>query len=222
MEELQPRQSFAATFLGEVQEVATAIKVVYSQKLDQAIELLFEAWKDGRWVYVMGNGGSAATATHLVADLTKTICAAPQDRGIKAMTLLDNIPLVTALVNDWGWDNIYVHQLSTLYVEGGVGIAVSVHGGSGQDKAGQWSQNLMKGLQFIKDSGGKTIGLSGFDGGPMKDLVDIGIVVPANSTPIVEGMHVVLHHLIIFGLKQKIYDYQQSKNSGYRETSYIS
>ena len=62
----------------------------------------------------------------------------------------------------------------------------------------------MKGLQYIKDRGGKTIGLSGFDGGPMKNLVDVGIVVPADSTPIVEGMHVVLHHLIVFGLKQKI------------------
>lgn len=211
----------AVDFLNQVADVTTTVRVLYSQKLDQAINLLFEAWRDGRWVYVMGNGGSASTATHLVADLTKTVCASPQSRGIKAMTLLDNIPLVTALVNDWGWDNIYVRQLSTLYVAGGVGIAISVHGGSGQDQAGQWSQNLMKGLQFIKDQGGKTIGLSGFDGGPMKDLVDIGIVVPVNSTPIVEGMHVVLHHLIISGLKQKIYDFQYSLPKQ-EETGYFS
>lgn len=211
MYEQHQQNSYAANFLNSIQEISTVIKVLYSEKLDQAVDLLFQAWKDGRWVYIMGNGGSASTATHLMADLAKTICSNPQDRGLKAMALVDNIPLVSALTNDWGWDNIYVNQLATYYVDGGVGIGISVHGGSGQDKAGQWSQNLMKGLQFIKDSGGKTIGLSGFDGGPMKDLVDIGIVVPAESTPIVEGMHVVLNHLIVFGLKQKIYDYQRSK-----------
>lgn len=208
------QSSFAVGFLDQVADIIVAIRGLYSKKLDQAIDLLFEAWKEDRWIYVMGNGGSASTATHLVADLNKTICATPQDRGLKAIALLDNIPLVTALVNDWGWENIYVHQLSTLYVEGGIGIAISVHGGSGSDQAGQWSQNIMKGLQFIKDKDGKTIGLSGFDGGPMKDLADIGIVVPVDSTPIVEGIHVVLHHLIVAGLKQKIYEYKHSSWRG--------
>jgi len=220
MYEQHQQNSYAAGFLNSIQEISTVIKVLYSEKLDQAIDLLFQSWKDGRWVYIMGNGGSASTATHMAADLAKTVCSNPQDRGVRAMALVDNIPLVSALTNDWGWENIYVNQLATYYVEGGVGIGFSVHGGNGKDVAGKWSQNLLKGLQFIKDSGGKTIGLSGFDGGPMKDLVDVGIVVPAESTPIVEGMHVVLHHLIVFGLKQKIYDYQQSQ-ADHRETSSI-
>ena len=220
MYEQHQQNSYAAGFLNSIQEISTVIKGLYSEKLDQAIDLLFQSWKDGRWVYIMGNGGSASTATHMAADLAKTVCSNPQDRGVRAMALVDNIPLVSALTNDWGWENIYVNQLSTYYVEGGVGIGFSVHGGNGKDVAGKWSQNLLKGLQFIKDSGGKTIGLSGFDGGPMKDLVDVGIVVPAESTPIVEGMHVVLHHLIVFGLKQKIYDYQQSQ-ADHRETSSI-
>jgi len=220
MYEQHQQNSYAAGFLNSIQEISTVIKVLYSEKLDQAIDLLFQSWKDGRWVYIMGNGGSASTATHMAADLAKTVCSNPQDRGVRAMALVDNIPLVSALTNDWGWENIYVNQLSTYYVEGGVGIGFSVHGGNGKDVAGKWSQNLLKGLQFIKDSGGKTIGLSGFDGGPMKDLVDVGIVVPAESTPIVESMHVVLHHLIVFGLKQKIYDYQQSQ-ADHRETSSI-
>ena len=175
--------------------------------------MLFEVWKEGKWVYIMGNGGSASTATHFVADLAKTICEKPEDRGIRAMSLVDNIPLISALVNDWGWDNIYTNQLATYYVEGGVGIGISVHGGSGTDLAGEWSQNLLKGLQYIKDRGGKTIGLSGFDGGPMKNLCDIGIVVPENSTPLVESFHVVLQHLIVFGLKEKIHAY--NKTSGF-------
>lgn len=204
--------SYANNFLQELEKVSTKIKVHYSEKLDQAIEVLFQAWQNGQWVYIMGNGGSASTATHLAADLAKTICAEPSDRGLRAMALVDNIPLVSALTNDWGWENIYVNQLSTYYVEGGVGIGISVHGGSGTDIAGKWSQNLLKGLQYIKDRGGKTIGLSGFDGGPMKDLVDVGIVVPAESTPLVEGLHVVLHHLVVFGLKEKINEYKKTRN----------
>jgi len=96
------------------------------------------------------------------------------------------------------------NQLATFYESGGVGVAFSVHGGSGTDVAGKWSQNLMKGLQYIKDKGGKTIGFSGFDGGPMAKLVDAPVVVRADSTPLVEGFHVVLHHLIVFRLKELI------------------
>jgi D-sedoheptulose 7-phosphate isomerase len=213
MEIQQPIRSYSTSFLTFIEESASIIKNQYANVLEQAIDILFDAWKDGRWVYIMGNGGSASTATHLAADLAKTICESPQDRGMKAMALVDNIPYVSAMVNDWGWDNLYVNQLHNYYEPGGVGVGISVHGGSGQDKAGQWSQNLLKGLQYIKDKGGKTIGLSGFDGGPMKDLVDAGIVVPANSTPIVEGMHVVLHHLLVFGLEEKIH--------GYKKTGYI-
>lgn len=216
-------ESFSHNFLNDIIDVTEVISKEYSAKLDDAIELLFNAWKNGNWVYIMGNGGSASTATHIAADLAKTICANPQDQGLKAMALVDNIPLVSALVNDWGWENVYINQLATYYEKGGVGIGISVHGGSGKDIAGQWSQNLLKGLQYIKDRGGKTIGLSGFDGGPMKNLVDVGIVVPADSTPIVEGMHVVLHHLIVFGLKEKINEYKKrakhkSKSKGKKKS----
>jgi len=212
---MQPETNFSysAQYLLKVGGLSSLIFADYSQKIDNVISLLFEVWKEGKWVYIMGNGGSASTATHFVADLAKTICEKPEDRGIRAMSLVDNIPLISALVNDWGWDNIYTNQLATYYVEGGVGIGISVHGGSGTDLAGEWSQNLLKGLQYIKDRGGKTIGLSGFDGGPMKNLCDIGIVVPENSTPLVESFHVVLQHLIVFGLKEKIHAY--NKTSGF-------
>lgn len=202
--------SYASSFLAKSEEVTRLIRMDQSQKLDEAILVLFEAWKQNRPVYIMGNGGSASTATHLASDLVKTICDSPADRGLRAQALVDNIPLVSATVNDWGWENLYTGQLATIYEPGGVGIAFSVHGGAGRDLAGAWSQNLLKGLQYIKDRGGKTIGLSGFDGGAMKDLVDVSIVVPADSTPIIEGLHVVLHHLIVFGLKQKIQEYKKS------------
>lgn len=198
--------SFSTDFLDKISATNLQIKNEYSEKLEQAIDILHEAWKNGKWVYIMGNGGSGSHATHLVADLSKTICNSPEEKGLKSMALFDNIPLVSAMINDWGWENLYTNQLTTVYEPGGVGIGISVHGGSGKDLSGQWSQNLLKGLQFIKDHGGKTIGFSGFDGGAMKNLVDVGIVVPADSTPVVEGLHSVLTHLIVFGLKEKIHN----------------
>lgn len=202
--------SYAASFLAKAEEVTRLIRMDQSQKLDEAILILFEAWKQNRPIFIMGNGGSASTATHLASDLAKTICSSPEERGLRALALVDNIPLVSATTNDWGWENLYTGQLATYYESGGVGIAFSVHGGAGRDLSGAWSQNLLKGLQYIKDRGGKTIGFSGFDGGAMKDLVDVSLLVPADSTPIVEGLHVVLHHLLVFGLKQKIQEYKKS------------
>ena len=188
-------------FLTDVEKIS---REVSRDDIERVIQTLFEAWKENQQVFVMGNGGSASTATHLVSDLVKTINDKPGARGIRAMALVDNIPLASAITNDRGWENLYVSQLETFYQRGDVGIGISVHGGSGKDIGGQWSQNLLKGLQYIKDRGGRTIGLSGFDGGPMAKLVDAPVVVRADSTPLVEGFHVVLHHLIVFRLKELI------------------
>ena len=188
-------------FLTDVEKIS---REVSRDDIERVIQTLFEAWKEHQQVFVMGNGGSASTATHLVSDLVKTINDKPGARGIRAMALVDNIPLASAITNDRGWENLYVSQLETFYQRGDVGIGISVHGGSGKDIGGQWSQNLLKGLQYIKDRGGRTIGLSGFDGGPMAKLVDAPVVVRADSTPLVEGFHVVLHHLIVFRLKELI------------------
>ena len=175
-----------------------------SGAISQVVDTLFDAWKKGKWVFVIGNGGSAGTATHFVADLIKTTITSPSDKGVKAIALADNIPMISAATNDWGWSDVYSGALNTFWEKGSVVIAFSVHGGAGKDKAGAWSQNLLKALQFAKDNGGTAIGFSGFDGGVMKTISDISVVVPADSTPLVESFHVVLFHLITFCLKEKI------------------
>jgi D-sedoheptulose 7-phosphate isomerase len=173
------------------------------EDIDRAIEALFEAWKSGSTVFLIGNGGSASTATHMAADLTKSIAVEGKKR-FRAMALVDNIPMVSALTNDDGWENIYTEQLKAYFRPGDVVVAFSVHGGAGKDKAGAWSQNLLRALQYAKDNEGKAIGFAGFDGGAMKGMTDVCVVVPADSTPQVEALHVVLHHLIAFCLKEKI------------------
>jgi D-sedoheptulose 7-phosphate isomerase len=189
-----------SAFLAEVKRLCDAVS---KRDIERAIEAMFQAWKEERTIFLIGNGGSASTATHFAADLVQCTLS-PAKKRLKAVSLFDNIPLTSALVNDRGWDSVYLEQLKTFARRGDVCIGISVHGGAGKDKAGVWSQNLLQGLQYIKDLGGTTIGLIGFDGGAMKDLVDIPILVPVSSTPLVEGFHVVLHHLIASELRARL------------------
>lgn len=200
---------YIKSYLQDVKKIADKCSQDQIAEIEEVIKLLFNAWLNGKWVFIIGNGGSASTASHFVADLMKTVTEKPGDKGIKAIALVDNIPLNSALVNDLGWSSVYEEQLRTYWEPGSLVIAISVHGGSGKDKAGAWSQNLLKAMQFAKDNGGKAIGFAGFDGGVMKEMAYTCIVVPAESTPLVESFHVVLHHLIVFRLKEKIKEYLQ-------------
>ena len=193
-------KDFIQNYLSESRRVAEAISVA---DIDRAVELLFEAWEGGNQVFTCGNGGSASTATHFACDLAKTTIADDKKR-FKAYCLNDNIPLTSAIINDEGFDNLFYEQLKNLSEKGDVLICISVHGGAGRDKAGLWSQNLLKAMKYVQENEGKTIGLSGFDGGPMKKMADACIVVPINSTPQVESFHLVLEHLICSCLRQKI------------------
>jgi len=191
---------FIENYLSEMKKVIDDIPV---EDIDKVIELLYDAWQRGNQVFTCGNGGSASTATHFACDLVKTT-AVPGKRGFKAECLNDNIPLMLALINDEGFDNLFCEQLKTKFQKGDVLICISVHGGAGRDKAELWSQNLLKAVKYAKEKGGKTIGLSGFDGGPMKEIADACIVVPVNSTAHVESFHLALEHLICACLRQKI------------------
>jgi D-sedoheptulose 7-phosphate isomerase len=171
--------------------------------IDKVVEILYGAWLGQNTVFLAGNGGSAGTASHFAADLNKCTIFEGMPR-MRVFSLVDNVPLVSALTNDDGWDNIYVEQLRNFFRAGDVLICISVHGGSGRDKAGEWSQNLLKAIQYVKDNGGRSVGLAGFDGGAMKELADACIVVPYNTTPHVESFHVILHHLITFCLAEKV------------------
>ena len=195
--------TFATNYLTESADISKKL-LKQNKAISRVVDALFDAWKKGKWVFVIGNGGSAGTATHFVGDLIKTTIEHPHERGLRAIALADNIPMISAAVNDWGWHEAYTWILNTYWSKGGIVIAFSVHGGAGKDKAGAWSQNLLKALQFAKDNGGTAIGISGFDGGAMKELADISVVVPAHSTPLVESYHVVLFHLITFRLKELI------------------
>ena len=206
-------QEYIEKYFADSRLVIDALLKTQSENIGKAVDMIFQAWLDKKPVFLIGNGGSASTATHFAADLIKTVIEKPGEEGVRALALADNIPWTSAMVNDWGWDNVHIEHLRNFWQPGGVVLGISVHGGSGKDKAGAWSQNLLKAMQFAKDNGGKTIGLSGFDGGAMKNLADVCVVVSADSTPLVESFHVVLHHLITFRLKEMIKDRNGQKRT---------
>lgn len=188
------------SYLQEVSEIANKLN---RNDIEKAIEILYNAWKNDNQIFVVGNGGSASSSTHFACDLNKWV-SDNAERKFRAFALVDNVPLVSALTNDNGWGDVYCEQLRNFFRKGDVIVAISVHGGSGSDKAGPWSQNLLKAVKYAKDNGGRILGLAGFDGGVLKTVSDACVVVPANSTPHVEGMHVVLTHLMCEQLREMI------------------
>lgn len=191
------------------QQIAALSKeYAVSKDYRSALKILYNCWKSGGTVFTMGCGGSASTATHFAADLAKTTIVDGK-RGFKALGLVDNIPLVSAWTNDKGWGSVFAGQLDQwLLTKKDVLVGFSVHGGSGTGDAGPWSQNLVQAMSFAKEKGAKIIGFSGFDGGAMKKMANVCLLVPTTSevygTPLVEGFHVVIAHSLIFELKELI------------------
>jgi D-sedoheptulose 7-phosphate isomerase len=188
---------------GYLEEMRNVTEKICREDIDKVVELLYQAWQRDRRVFICGNGGSAGTASHFTCDLAKATIVDSKKR-FKAICLNDNASLISALTNDNGFENLYIEQLYNLYQPGDVLVCISVHGGAGKDKAGLWSQNLLKAMKYVSDNGGKTVGFSGFDGGPMKEIADACVVVPADSTPQVESFHLALEHLVCSCLKTKI------------------
>lgn len=197
--------AFVDRYLRETAEIALGTS---REDLAKVIDVIFEAYLADRTIYTCGNGGSAANASHLACDIAKFTWADGK-RRFKCQSLCDNAALISALTNDVGWNRIFLEQLEGRMVEGDVLICLSVHGGSGADKAGPWSQNLVAAADFARKKGGKVAALVGYDGGALRRMADASVVVPRaqnghTSTPHVEGFHEVYHHLICERLRQLV------------------
>jgi D-sedoheptulose 7-phosphate isomerase len=167
------------------------------EAVDEAVSVLVEANRNGRTVFICGNGGSAATATHFVCDLAKRpiVSGAPRFRVIG---LTDNLSLMTAISNDISYDAVFAEQLIPLVRTGDVVIGIS---GSGN------SQNVLNAMQVANDAGATTIGFCGYDGGKLKDIVDVPVHIPSHVMAMVEDVHLILEHAIcerLLALNQSI------------------
>lgn len=156
--------------------------------IDSVIECFLTARKNKKTIFFAGNGGSAATASHFAQDLGE-VGRKSNRPGFKTLSLTDNVSLISAIGNDYGYDKIFTIQLSELFSANDVLVAISASGNS---------SNVVSAIEFAKKAGGKTIGLIGFEGGKMKNLCDHVIHVKTNIGEYgpVEDVHMIMDHLI--------------------------
>lgn len=174
-----------------------ALRSVKAQEVENTIELLFRAYKSGNTVFVIGNGGSAASASHLAQDLAKgTRRTLSQKKRIRALALTDSAPFLTAYGNDDGYDVVFEQQLRNHARRGDVLVAIS---GSGN------SPNIIKAVTWAKRNGLSTLGITGFDGGKLRKLAQHKLHVPLNDMCTAESVHSVLLHYIVLALVERIH-----------------
>lgn len=185
-----------------VQGVEDALASLRSGELAAAAGMLMDAWRRRARVYVCGNGGSAAIASHFAGDLNKGTNIAGRHR-FRALSLVDNTPALMAWSNDEGYESGMVEQLRNFVEQGDLVIGIS---GSGN------SANVLRALQLAREAGARTLGLCGFTGGKLLALSDAAIHVPSNSMEQVEDAFSVICHCLLYTVRRCIRQEPESDN----------
>jgi D-sedoheptulose 7-phosphate isomerase len=162
--------------------------------LQQVLLILEQAYYNGHRIYIMGNGGSAATASHFALDLAKNTIV-PQTPRLKAISLTDHVPLITAWSNDTAYEHIFAEQLANLIESGDVVVGISASGNS---------LNVIKALELATAVGASTIALLGANGGKVKDMVDAYVLAPGQNIEQEEDAHMILAHVITRHMREVI------------------
>ncbi len=155
--------------------------------INEALNLLLETQKNHKRIYIFGNGGSSATASHFQNDFGKGVSEYIENK-FRFQCLNDNIATLMAVANDIGFEEIFRFQLKGILEPGDIVIALS---GSGN------SENVINAVEYAKECGNKIIGLTGYNGGRLKELSDVSLHVPVNSMQITEDIHMVFDHLMM-------------------------
>jgi D-sedoheptulose 7-phosphate isomerase len=171
-----------------------AIQILPLESIELVADVLLKAYHEDRMVYIFGNGGSAALASHFACDLGKGTANGTEKR-FRVLALTDNVPLITAWANDANYADIFAEQLANLVRPGDVAFAIS---GSGN------STNVLRGLQVAKQAGAATVGLTGFRGGELKDHCDACVIVPSENMQIIEDLHLCVAHSLFTSIRRKI------------------
>ena len=182
---------FARQYAAYLSSLLAELDVVRLEELAQVLET---ARAEDHTVFLIGNGGSAATASHWASDLM--LGTAATGRKLRALSLADSMPALTALANDRDYADVFLGQLEGLFRRGDVLIAVSASGNS---------PNVVRAVEWVNREGGITVGVLGFDGGRLKSLCRIPIVIatPAGEYGPVEDIHMVIDHLVTAWLKRR-------------------
>ena len=174
-------------------ELHSTLDSLPTEKIEQAVDVIHRARLEGRKVFIMGNGGSASTASHFACDLGKNT-RAPDVPDFRVLALTDNLATFSALANDEGYENVFLGQISSLLERGDVVIGISTSGNS---------ENVAKAIEFAQARGAQTIGFTGFDGGRLGRTVDLNVQVPSDNIERVEDIHLMLEHLMCTALREK-------------------
>ncbi|WP_419770222.1 MAG: D-sedoheptulose 7-phosphate isomerase [Candidatus Marinarcus sp.] len=171
-------------FISHLETIQKVIQTMQGD-LEQASLLAVQTLKAGNKILLCGNGGSAADAQHIAAELTGRYKS--ERRGLPAIALTTDTSALTAIGNDYGYDRVFDRQVESLAQKGDLLIGISTSGNS---------KNVLNAFKVAKSLGCKTLGLSGRDGGAMNDVCDINLVVPSNNTPRIQEMHILFGHTI--------------------------
>lgn len=165
-------------------------------QFDRVVSAIVKAYDQGVRIFIMGNGGSGSTASHMACDINKGTCF-DLDKKFKMISLSDNIPTILALANDVSYDAVFVEQMKNFFVPGDLVIGIS---GSGN------SENVLRAIRYARDNQGRTIGLSGFSGGKLAELVDIPFVARVDDMQKVEDVHIIVVHMIMQAVYAALHD----------------
>jgi D-sedoheptulose 7-phosphate isomerase len=183
---------------GYLDALTAALKSVDVAKVSKIADLLWEAYQADRQIFLFGNGGSAATSSHVVTDLVKGALGHKGDapaRPIRALSLTDNLALLSAWANDVGYDSVFVGQLRPYLAKDDVVVGISASGNS---------ENVLRAVRYAREVGARSIGLSGFGGGALARLADLSLVVDSNHYGIVEDVHMQIGHIVAYYFRERI------------------
>lgn len=175
----------------------TVVQVIAQMPLatvDRVVQMLFQAYESNRMIYLFGNGGSAALASHFACDLGKG-AANGSGKRFQVLAFTDNVPLMTAWANDARYEDIFAEQLINFVRPADIAFGIS---GSGK------SPNVLKALRVAHNAGAVTIGLTGFQGGDMRSICDLCVVVPSDNMQIIEDLHLSVTHAVFTALRARI------------------
>lgn len=191
-----------------VESIHTCLAGIPCGDIQKLAGMLLSACERGATIFIAGNGGSAATASHLACDLTKTTLGTnPRDKlnRFRAVSLSDNVALMTAWANDEGYEHIFSEQIKNLGRVEDVLVVISASGNS---------PNILYALETARSLGIRTVGLLGFGGGKAKLLAEENIVIESYDYGLVEGAHAVLGHMVTSWIRSVLRDSEESSCPG--------
>jgi D-sedoheptulose 7-phosphate isomerase len=171
-----------------------AVEALPRDRLMELGDILYRTYRNGQQVFILGNGGSASTASHMAADLSKNTIGANM-RRFRVLSLNDNQALLTALANDLGYHNVFSEQLKNLIRAGDLLIVLS---GSGN------SPNVINAIRYAQGQCAEVVGILGFQGGEAARLADLSIIVPSDHYGIIEDVHLIINHILVDHFRHRL------------------